>query len=189
MFAAAGSLGAGRVVLYGDHQALEHGAGTSADHDSSVLMDNSVRWSLGLASGDSVSAVTVVSYSDAVVAWAQDLGYMATKTSDATLVADLAAGDVFVGWLAVDNDYSWADDVIEWIGLGGAVVAADYGIGWDWWWGGIENTPTNKVLRQAGLAVTQRWPTGHAGVITMGIDIMSGVTATVTIQVGAQPYR
>ena len=56
------------------------------------------------------------------------------------------------------------------------MLIAEYGLGWDWWWGGIENCLGNVILREAGVGFTDRWYREFGGnpeadVMTVGTDL------------------
>jgi MYXO-CTERM domain-containing protein len=156
--AAAGSWGAGRVIAVPDHQMLN--AGSYGDV-SGAFYTNGIGWLA--ASTD--PAVAIVTRSQSVADWLAGEGYTdVTVANDADLATALVGAEVLIaGWLGSGPAQATLDAVAEFVRAGGGLFLAEYGVGYQWWWGKpVYDAPGNLLLREAGIgfARNNRWDTG-----------------------------
>lgn len=158
---AAATLGAGRVIAVPDHQWLNLDT-YGSDPSMSAFYKNSIAW---LADSSSL-ALNIVTYDDAGHAtWLTSQGYTnVTNATDATLSTQLATADVFVAaWLGSTVPAVVLQTIADYTRAGGGLFIADYGVGYDWWWGqATEDIPGNRLLRPAGIGFTKDWPHGSS---------------------------
>lgn len=165
---AAASFGRGRVVLMGDHQMLS--ASTSASRASAGFIDNALAWGTRSAAA-AVPNLRIVSTQGDVTSYLNNAGFtnvVAVSPGSLTSAA-LADADVVMGWL--ESHESDIASLRAFTAEGGFLFAADYGIGYDWWWGGFDGARINRLLRPAGVALSPSWPTSKTGVLAVGTDI------------------
>ena len=142
----AASWGAGRVVALPDHQALNM---NQFGDQSGPFYRNGISW-LGQGRAD----LRLVTLSRDIADWLRDAGYERVAVSDYDgLGAALADGDVLVaGWLGADVRQESLDTIGDFVRGGGGLFIADYGVGYDWWWGlPMHEAPGNLLLREAGV--------------------------------------
>jgi len=180
-FVAAASWGAGKVMAMPDHQALEVRAGATSANMSAVLLHNTIRWMSRNGSLPSFSRSTtrVATLSTGMTGWCQSVGYDATTLSHSSVASgSLIRGGydvLFAGWLGSELGDDTLAAVAQWVANhGGGLIVSDYGIGWKWWWGGIEKSIGNRVLREAGIGFTTKWPTGIDGLMYLNSEFKVG---------------
>ena len=152
------SWGRGRVLAAPDHQMLnmeEFGAVSGAFYLGAI------EWLAGTAD----RGVRVVTYDAGVARWLGEQGYGAvTVVDEAGLAATLAQADVFVPpWLGTSEPEANLEAIGAFVRAGGGLAVADYGVGYQWWWGlPVHAAPSNRLLREAGLgfATGHRWDEG-----------------------------
>ena len=155
---AAASWGAGRVLAVPDHQMLnmlQYGA------DSGTFYVNGIGW---LADSTALDVAIVTTSAD-VATWLGTQGFTdVTSTNESGLAAALPAADVYVaGWLGTSEPQANLDAIADFVTTGGGLFIADYGVGYQWWWGGpISDSIGNQLLREAGIGFTSdfSWDTG-----------------------------
>jgi len=147
---AVATLGAGRVVAMGDHQALEASSRGSVG-DTARFYANAIAW-LADSSAKSVRIVTVTS---ATATWLASQGFTnVVTTNEAGLAAALAGADVLLpGWLGSSEPQSNLDAIAAFVEAGGGLFLADFGWGYTggWWNKPIAQAPGNLLLRGAGV--------------------------------------
>lgn len=154
---AAASWGNGRVIALPDHQWLEMGRyGNSAD--TGTFYTNAVTWLAGTASKNT----KVVVLDSATRNWLSGRGYTnVIQSSWTALNTDLRGASVFVpGWMGASVSQASLDTIASYARSGGGLLVADYGIGYQWWWGKpIYDAPGNVLLRGAGIGFVgdNRW--------------------------------
>ena len=144
---AVASWGAGRVIAVPDHQMLNMDA---YGVESGTFYINGIGW---LADSTALD-VAIVTLSPGITDWLASQGFTDVTTSTTgTLSTDLATADVFVAaWLGSNPSASTTDAVADFVTAGGGLFLAEYGAGYDWWWGGpISGAPGNELLREAGI--------------------------------------
>lgn len=158
---AAATLGQGRVVAVPDHQWLNMQS-YGGDASTSAFYQNSIAW-LADSAGQGFKIVTYNNQANADWLMAQGYSNVINATS-ATLAADLADATVFVaGWLGSNVPDTVLTTVSDSVQGGVGLFIAEYGIGYDWWWGkATPDIPVNRLLRNAGVGFTTNWP--HSGV-------------------------
>jgi hypothetical protein len=150
---AAASWAAGKVVALPDHQALNmdtHGNQATTGQ----LYKNSIAW----LAGSSDQAVQIVTYRQENADWLTSQGYTnVVNTNEAGLASALQSAQVFVaGWLGSSEPQANLDAIAAFVKAGGGLFIADFGTGYDWWWGkAINQAPSNLLLREAGLGFTR----------------------------------
>jgi len=150
---AAASWGAGRVLAVPDAQMLNMG---SYGTDSGTFYVNGIAW---LADSTSLD-VALLTLDSAITDWLVSQGYTdVTTTDEGGLAAALPGADVFVSaWLGSSEPADNLAAIADFVTAGGALFLAEYGVGYDWWWGGpISAAPGNALLREAGLGFTGGW--------------------------------
>lgn len=156
---AAATLGQGRVIALPDHQWLNMDS-YGGDPSMATFYQNGIAW---LADSSDLT-ISVVTYDNPAIAnWLTSRGYTnVVNATSGTLSSTLGGADVFVaGWLGSNISASILQTITDYVSGGGGLFLADYGIGYDWWWGQTtENIPGNKLLRPSGLAFTK---TGYHG--------------------------
>jgi len=162
----AARLGAGFVVLLGDHQALS----TATAAATGVLLQNTFAFGTGVPAA-SVTSLGVTTTISAVQTLLIGMGHTNVTTfawGDHHAASPFASPDtrVFLGGRLSGTSAAQQDWVWEYVVRGGVVVLSDYGIGYDWWWGG--SPVANDVLLSAGLGYLRKWPTSYTGVMSMG---------------------
>lgn len=157
---AAATWGAGRVVALPDHQWLElttHGG----DASTAAFYGNGIEW---LADSAALSVKVVTYNHTANASWLTAQGYTnVVNATSATLAAELADADVLVGgWLGTNPPEADLDTIADFVAnQGGGLFIADYGIGYDWWWGqATEDIPSNRLLREVGIGFVKAYPHG-----------------------------
>ena len=183
---AASTFGRGRAVLMGDHQMLS----SATVGATGVFVNNALRWATGYAAGSgALQGLRIVVDSDNTAAMLASLGFTNVATADSPndIGAAVAAGgvDAVLGELRGASAATIAT-MRAFCAAGGVLVVPDYGVGYDWWWGGIDQSAANDLLRPAGMAVTTRWPTSHTGVMAVGDDVEVSALETVPIDVRRQ---
>lgn len=171
---AVASFGAGRVVAMPDHQMLNMG---SYGAQSGIFYKNAIRW----AAGDPGLDVAIVTYNAASATWLRNEGYTnVTTTNEAGLVAALANADVFLGGWLGDSEPAGNIAALRAFALGGGgLLIADYGIGYEWWWGKkLHEAPGNLLLREAGIGFSGRSPLGYSSTIPVANRASGQVNAT-----------
>ena len=158
---AASTIGQGRVLALPDHQWLNLGS-YGSDPSMGTFYKNGIAW---LA--DSVDLnISIVTYNSAANAsWLISQGFTnVVNASSASLAANLAGAEVFVaGWLGSSVSSAVLQTAGDFVTSGGGLFIADYGIGYDWWWGlATENIPGNRLLRAAGIGFTKNGPHGSS---------------------------
>ncbi len=174
----AASWGAGRVIAVPDHQMLNMGAYGA---DSGTFYVNGIGW---LADSTSLD-VAVVTYSADVTDWLVSQGFTDVVTTDEAGLADaLVTADVFVaGWLGTSEPSDNLDAIADFVTSGGGLFVADYGVGYDWWWGGpMSDAVGNTLLREAGLGFAGGW-SWETGVIDASNRASGQVNAGVLLDV------
>ncbi|MFH1532715.1 MAG: M60 family metallopeptidase [Pseudomonadota bacterium] len=154
------SWGAGRVIAVPDHQMLDMDSyGTL----SGTFYKNGLAW----LAGSPALSVKIVTLRQGTADWLTGQGYTdVTVTDEEGLYMALFAADVFVpGWLGADvsdlNLYAIGEFVLG----GGGLFIADYGVGYQWWWGKpIHQAPGNLLLREAGIGFTSGYMPFTAGI-------------------------
>ncbi len=151
----AATMGAGRVVAMPDHQwANMNSYGDDASTGTFYL--NAVAWLAGTDSG----AIKVVTAKVGAATWLGEQGYSNVVETDMSgLAAELPDADVLVVWPGSSASQAEIDTIVAFVKLGGGVLLAEYGAGYDWWWGKDgPDIPGNRVLRHAGIGFTKEWP-------------------------------
>ena len=166
--AAAASWGSGRVVALPDQQAFDLAA-RSGIGDTGQFFRNAIAWT----TGTSDLAVGIVTYTSENRDWLQAQGYTNVTLVDETgLAAALTTADVFVpGWLGDTEPQANLDTLRDFIMGGGGLLIADFGEGYNLWWGKpVSQAPSNLLLRQAGLAFGAGVTTDNGAVpVTRGV--------------------
>ena len=157
MFGAA-SWGSGRVIAVPDHQMLNMG---SYGADSGSFYVNGIGWLADSAALD----VAIVTLSQGSTDWLTSQGFTdVTTTDESGLSGALATADVLIaGWLGTSEPQANLDAIADFVTTGGGLFIADYGVGYDWWWGGpISDAIGNTLLREAGLGFSSgfSWDNG-----------------------------
>jgi hypothetical protein len=151
------SWGAGRVIAVPDHQML---AMDLYGDVSGQFYVNGLAW---LAGTTDVS-IRIVTKSEGVADWLTLHGFTDVMVADeAALGIALLDADVLVpDWLGADVSQETLEAIGEFVRQGGGLFIADYGVGYEWWWGKpIHQAPGNLLLREAGIGFTggNRWET------------------------------
>ena len=183
---AASTFGRGHAVLMGDHQMLS----SATVGATGVFVNNALQWATGYAAGSgALQGLRIVVDSDNTAAMLASLGFTNVATADSPndIGAAVAAGgvDAVLGELRGASAATIAT-MRAFCAAGGVLVVPDYGVGYDWWWGGIDQSAANDLLRPAGMAVTTRWPTSHTGVMAVGDDVVVSTLETVSVDVRRQ---
>lgn len=171
---AAASWGLGRVLAVPDHQMLNMG---SYGTESGTFFRNGLAW----LAGTTATGISVVTYDQEVADWLLAEGYtQVSVVSEAGLPAGLVGADVFVGaWMGSSEPTANLNALTEFAAAGGGLFIADYGVGYDWWWGKpIYEAPGNRLLREPGIGFRDqnRWDTGLIDASTPGVgQIHAGV--------------
>ncbi len=143
------SLGKGRIIAVPDHQMLNVDRYGSVG-DTARFIQNGIAW-LGQASA---SDVRVMALNRKHYVWLKEHGYPDVVCPKvASFKEDLLRTDVvFAGWLG--SNFKEKNDplLIEFVKNGGGLFIADYGEGYEMWWGKpIAEAPANRLLREAGI--------------------------------------
>ena len=148
---AAASWGAGRVVAVPDHQMLNmHDYGNTNGADAARFYRNGIRW-LTRENADP----KILTLSAEMGAWLEGQGYQVTVTNLAGLASALEGEhDLLVPpWLGPTVGQPTLNAIADFVRGGGALFIAEYGVGYEWWWGKpIHQAPANLLLREAGIA-------------------------------------
>ncbi len=150
--AAVAGWGAGKVAILPDHQSLDMSS-RGGQGDTGQLYKNTIAWLAGTTS----QTIHIVTYDADNSTWLTGEGYTnVTTTTEANLATDIAAADLFVaGWLGSSEPQANLDAIAAYVKGGGSLYLADYGQGYDYWWGKpFYQAPGNLLLRTAGLAFT-----------------------------------
>lgn len=148
--AAVAGWGAGKVAVLPDHQGLNMND-RGGEGDTGQFFKNNIAWLAGTSS----QAISIVTYDADNTTWLTGQGYTNVTTTNATnLAADIATADLFVaGWLGSSEPQANLDAIAAYVKGGGSLFLADYGQGYDYWWGKpFYEAPGNLLLRTAGLA-------------------------------------
>lgn len=168
------SFGSGRVLAVPDHQMLNM---NSYGAESGTFYRNAIEWTSGNPDLD----VAIVTYNAPSAAWLTGQGYTnVTTTDEAGLIAALANAEVFIGgWLGSGESAENLAALRSFALAGGGLMIAEYGIGYEWWWGReLHEAPGNVLLREAGIGFSGRYPLGYSSAIS--------VSNRATGQVGAE---
>ncbi len=147
-YVAAATLGLGKVITIADHQGLQMdswgGQGTTGQ-----FYKNGIAWLTGSSSLD----VNIVVYRAGNNTWLSGQGYTnVTTTDESGLVAALASADIFIGWLGSGEPQANLDALEAFVKRGKGLFIADFGDGYNIWWGkSVNQAPSNLLLRKAGL--------------------------------------
>ena len=160
---AAATWGAGRVVALGDHQFLNmnnYGSPPGATDltSSGRFYLNGIEW---LGQSDQRDLKIVVARSQAK-AWLEAQGFTNVVQTN-SWVDELDDADLLVGWLGSNVSDADLATVSNFVRGGGGLFIADYGAGYQWWWGGdITASPGNRLLRAVGIGFSS----GYGGGLT-----------------------
>jgi hypothetical protein len=152
------SWGKGRVLAAPDHQILN--MNTYGD-DSGTFYKNGLAW----AAGSEAMNINIVTRSGGVANWLKAQGYSnVTTTTDQTLINDLDGAAVYVPpWMGTEVAPELLDAIGNFVRGGGGLFIAEYGDGYNYWWGKpVFQAPGNLLLREAGIgfAAGIRWDDG-----------------------------
>ncbi len=146
----------GRVIAVPDHQMLEMGlygnSGTTGQ-----FYRNSLAWLTNTAATD----IKIVTPDQGTSVWLQEQGYT-NVTVSSNYTTSLINADVLVGWLGSNPSEANLDAIRNFVRSGGGLFLAEYGAGYSWWWGKVENeVPGSRLLREAGIGFPygNRWET------------------------------
>ena len=194
--------GSGRVVSLPDHQALDH----SYLVTQGPFVHNAIRWSAGVPPSTAAANIKVWTLDSDVATWLSAEGYGVELVSGgisgfADTMESLGGTPpgpgnpqvFYADWLGstvYEVDSPEVNATAEFVAAGGGLLITDFGIGWDWWWGGHENCFGNVLLREPGIGYRS---SGHGGpdVMVLDTDFMAA-TATdqrMSAQVGGSPRR
>ncbi|KAL3925280.1 MAG: hypothetical protein SGILL_000521 [Bacillariaceae sp.] len=156
----AATLGNGRVIGVPDHQMLQM---MSYGDSSGQFYRNGIRWLTKGAVAD--EDVRILTYDQGVADWLIGQGFakVAKFNSESSLMAALSDADVFVGWMGSRESNESLEALRQFCSDGGGLFIAEYGVGYDWWWGKeYPDAPGNLLLREAGIGFMggNRWDTG-----------------------------
>lgn len=155
------TLGAGRVIAMGDHQALE-ASSRGAVGDTALFYENAIAW----LAGSSDRSVRIVTTTPATATWLGSRGFTnVVATTEPGLAAALPGAAVLMpGWLGSGEPQANLDAIAAFVESGGGLFLADFGWGYTggWWNKPIAQAPGNLVLRGAGVGFSDGvfWDSG-----------------------------
>lgn len=149
----ASSWGSGKVVALPDHQWLNM-TSNAGQADTGRFYLNSIEWLAESSSRD----VKIVVFDSEKQSWLEGQGYTDVVVSNwMNLNSDLANADVFIpGWMGSDASEANLKTIADFTRSGGGLFIADYGPGYNFWWGkSYDQAPGNLLLREAGIGFTR----------------------------------
>ena len=144
------SWGAGRVVAMPDHQMANM---SSFGDVSGPFYRNTLAW---LADSDlvGVQSARVVTNDQGNADWLAAEGFVdVVVATEGSLAADLQGADVYVpAWLGTSEPAANHAAIGEFVRGGGGLFVVEYGVGYEWWWGGgVPAAQGNQLLRECGI--------------------------------------
>ncbi|MCP5537013.1 MAG: cadherin domain-containing protein [Akkermansiaceae bacterium] len=147
---AAGSLGAGKFIAMPDHQWLKMNT-YGGDASMAAFYTNGITWLAGTTS----KTISIVTMESGVQTWLQSKGYTNVVVATASnLSSNLQNAVVFIpGWLGNNATQATVTTTNNFVSGGGSLFICDYASGYTQWWNKPKwEIPSNKVLREAGMA-------------------------------------